>query len=110
MVAGAQRALTRTLASSRTITYTSSTGLGAVDLTGRALFRARSPRVVTLESGDNVVQGEFPALGVAIWDLPGGVCEQNDTVQVSGTDGGTFRVRNKLEDGEGTLDLELEEI
>lgn len=110
LVAGAQRALTRTLASSRTITYTSSTGLGSVDLTGRALFRPRAPRIITLQSGDNAVQGEYPALGVAVWDLPGGVCAQSDTVNVSGTDGGTFRVANKLEDGEGTLDLELEEI
>lgn len=110
LVDSAQRVLTRTLASTRTITYTSSQALGSVDLTRRALFRPRAPRVATLAGGENEVQGEVVLLGVALFDLPGGVANRGDTVVVSGTDGGTFRVANKIEDGEGTPDLELEEV
>lgn len=106
LVAGAQRALTRTLASSATITYASSQGLGTVDLTGRALFRRHAPRPVQLSSGEVSVQGDYPVLGVRLAELPGSACNQGDRVTV---DGQVFEVANKVEDGEGTLDLELQE-
>lgn len=108
LVDTAQRTLTRTLASDRTITYTSSQGLGSVALTGRALFRAADPRTITLSSGEPEVQGELPTLGVDLAELPGGVTHQGDTVVVSGADGGTFTVARKIGDGEGTATLELE--
>lgn len=110
IVRGARRTLTRALASSSTITYTSVQALGSVDLTGRALFRARAPRIVTLATGEAAVQGEQPELGVSVDDLPGGVCNQNDEVVIVGDGGGTFRVVHKLEDGEGALTLVLEEV
>jgi hypothetical protein len=107
IAASAQNALVRTLSSQRVITYTSAEGHGQVDLTGRALFRERAPRLITLETGEPSVQGEYPTLGVRVADLPGGVCNQRDIVVV---DGKSYEVMHKAEDGEGTPDLELREL
>ncbi len=109
LVQGAQRVLSRTLAASATITYQSSTGLGTVDLTGRALFRARQPRNVQLDTGEVVMQGDYPWLGVIERYLPGGKCHRGDIVTVIIDSVTTeYRVAQRNEDGEGSLDIELE--
>jgi len=95
---------TRTFATSQAVSYTLKAGGAPTDLTGRAIFRD-DHALLSLEGVTVETQAIQPKLGVRIADLPAGWGE-GDVVVVGAR---TFAVATATRDGEGGVDLELEE-
>lgn len=94
-----QRAFAR-----REVIYTPASG-AAVDLGGRAVFRAATLAVDT-ETGGEVLVAQ-PQLSIRVADLPLGVASPEDLVETAGK---LYRVERVATDGEGGAILDLHEV